>query len=132
MKKILIVYGTAGIGHKKAAMAVKKALEEMSPRDTEVSLIDSLDYTNEFFKWTYLQAYLFMVNKLALVWGLMYYLTDNFFVNLAVSKIRRFNNWLNSFKFTGYLLGSQPDVIISTHFFASEIIANLKAKGILE
>src|SRR3990167_4618535 len=103
MRKIVIVYATAGIGHKKASLAIKKAFDEISPKDTQVSLIDSLDYTNTFFKWAYLKAYLLMVKRLPLVWGFMYYLTDNFFVNLAVSKLRRFNNWINSFKLSAYL-----------------------------
>ena len=106
MKKILLVYATAGIGHKKAAMAVKKALDELSPRDVEVTLIDSLDYTNDFFKWSYLQLYLMAVNKLSNIWGFMYYLTDNKFVNIVVSRLRRINNWLNSGPLRKYLVDS--------------------------
>jgi processive 1,2-diacylglycerol beta-glucosyltransferase len=129
MKKILILYATAGIGHKKAALAVKAALDETAPKGTEVILADSLDYTNALFKWSYLQAYLFMVNKLPTFWGLSYYLTDNYFVNLIVSQIRRLNNWTNSFKLVKYLKDLKPDVIISTHFFASEVIGELKKNG---
>ena len=132
MKKILIVYGTAGIGHKKAALAVKAAFDEMKPADAQVAIIDSLDYTNPFFKKAYLDTYLFMVNKLPTFWGLSYYLTDNFFVNLVVSKMRRINNWLNSGPFRKYLIETKPDVIVSTHFFASEIIAVMKKKGELD
>lgn len=130
-KKILVVYATAGIGHKKAAGAIKKAYEEMRLPDVEVRLIDALDYTNNFFKWSYLQAYLLMVNKLPTFWGLLYYLTDNFLVDLVVSKIRRLNNWANSGKLVNYLLGYKPDVILSTHFFASEVISDLKTRGTL-
>ena len=132
MKKILIVYATAGIGHKKAAIAVKKALDETNPKDIEVTLIDSLDYTNDFFKWSYLQAYLTMVNKLPTFWGISYHLTDNFYINLIVSKIRRMNNWMNSKKLIEYLKKTEPDVIISTHFFASEVIADLKEDGVIK
>ena len=39
MKKILIVYATAGIGHKKASMAVKKAFDEMALKDVQVSMM---------------------------------------------------------------------------------------------
>ena len=130
MKKILIVYATAGIGHKKASMAVKKAYEEMALPDTEVTLIDALDYTNNFFKWSYLQAYLLMVNKLPTFWGLCYYLTDNPFVDLFVSGLRRINNWANSKKLVKLILDMKPDVVISTHFFPSEVIADLKKKGV--
>ena len=130
-KKILIVYATAGIGHKKAAMAVKKAYEEMKLPGVEVTLIDALDYTNNFFKWSYLQAYLLMVNKLPTLWGLLYYFTDITLVDLFVSYIRRVNNWANSKRLVNYILDTKPDVIISTHFFASEVIADLKQKSLV-
>jgi len=131
VRTILIVYATAGIGHKKAAIAVKKAYDEMKLPDTEVTLIDALDYTNNFFKWAYLQAYLLMVNKLPTFWGLSYYLTDMPFVDLFVSYIRRLNNWINSKKLVNYILDTKPDVIISTHFFGSEVIADLKQKSLV-
>lgn len=128
-KKVLILYATAGIGHKKASMAVKAAFDELNFKDAEVVLADSLDYTNKFFKWTYLKAYLLMVNKMPLVWGSMYYFTDNFYVNLLVAKLRRINNWLNSKNLAKYIMSEKPDVIISTHFFASEVISELKRSG---
>jgi processive 1,2-diacylglycerol beta-glucosyltransferase len=132
MKKILIVYGTAGIGHKKAAAAIKKAFDEMAPKDAQATLIDALDYAPPSFKEAYLQTYLIAVNRLSLLWGLMYYITDNFYVNLLVSKLRRLNNWLNSRQFVKYLLAMKPDVIIATHFFAIEVVSALKRKGILK
>lgn len=130
MKKIIIIYATAGIGHKKAAMAVKKALDEMSGEGLDVSLIDALDYTNEFFKWTYLKFYLLMVNKLPLVWGAAYHMTDNFYVDVVVSWFRRLGNWLNSGRLVKYIVDSKPDVVISTHFFASEVVSDIKKRGI--
>lgn len=131
MKKIIVIYATAGIGHKKAAMAVKQALDETASGEAQVTLIDALDYTNDFFKWSYLKAYLLMVNKMPLFWGLMYYITDNFYVNLIVSALRRFNNWLNSFKLADYLIREAPDVVISTHFFASEVISDMRKRKAL-
>ena len=130
-KKILVVYATAGIGHKKAAMAVKKAYDEMKLPGAEVTLIDALDYTNDFFKWSYLQAYLLMVNKLPTLWGLLYYFTDIPFIDLFVSYIRRINNWASSKRLVNYILDTKPDVIISTHFFGSEVIADLKQKSLV-
>ncbi|MDD5135996.1 MAG: glycosyltransferase [Candidatus Omnitrophica bacterium] len=128
-KKVLILYATAGIGHKKAAMAVKAAFDELKIADVEVTLADALDYTNAFFKWSYLEAYLLMVNKLPTLWGFFYYFTDNFYANLIVSKLRRLNNWLNSGKLAKYLKAEKPDVVISTHFFATEVISELKRSG---
>ena len=129
MKKILVIYATAGIGHKKASLAVKQAIDEIAPKDAEVTIIDSLDHTSPFFKWSYLESYLLMVGKLPVFWGLMYYFTDNRFVNMIVSKLRRLNNWIASGKFRMYLIDSKPDVIVSTHFFASEVISAMKKDG---
>ncbi len=129
MKKILILYATAGIGHKKASMAVAAAFDELKLKDVEVKLEDALDHTNAFFKWTYLKAYLLMVNRLPSLWGLMYYFTDNFYANLIISKLRRLNNWFNSRRLAKYLIDEKPDVVISTHFFASEVISELKRSG---
>jgi len=128
-KKILILYATAGIGHKKASMAIKAAFDELNIGGVEVKLEDALDHTNDFFKWTYLKAYLLMVNKLPALWGFLYYFTDNYYVDIIVSKLRRLNNWLNSKKLAAYLMTENPDIIISTHFFASEVISELKRAG---
>lgn len=130
MKKILIIYATAGIGHKKASLAVKAALDEIAPGSADVSIIDALDYTNAFFKWSYLKAYLLMVNKLPTFWGLSYYITDNRYVDILISFLRRVNNWANSRKLERHLAETQPDVIVSTHFFASEVISDLKKRGL--
>lgn len=131
MKRISVIYATAGIGHKKASIAVKKALDEIGGKELEVELIDSLDYTNDFFKWSYLKAYLLMVNKLPFFWGISYHLTDNFYINLIVSKIRRISNWINSKKLAKHLADFNPNVIVSTHFFASEVVGDLKKRGLL-
>lgn len=131
MKKILIMYATAGIGHKKAAIAVKKALDEIAPdpRECEVTLIDSLDYTNGFFKKGYLDSYLFMVNKAPSLWGFSYHLTDNYCCNLIVSKMRRANNAMHSARLADFLVAGDFDAIVSTHFFGSEVAASLKRRG---
>ncbi len=131
-KKVLILYATAGIGHKKASIAVKEAFDELKLKDVEVTLADSLDYTNAFFKWSYLEAYLMMVNKLPALWGFLYYFTDNLYANLLVSKMRRLNNWFNSKKLARYIMNEKPDVVISTHFFAGEVISQLKWVGLIE
>jgi processive 1,2-diacylglycerol beta-glucosyltransferase len=128
-RSILILYATAGIGHKKASLAVKQALDEIAPKDVKVTVADSLDYTNPFFKWAYLESYLLMVNRLPTFWGLSYYLTDNRFVNIVVSFLRRINNYFNSAALRKYLIETKPDVVVSTHFFASEVIADMKRSG---
>ncbi len=61
----------------------------------------------------------------------MYYFTDNRYVNMVVSVLRRVNNWLNSKKLRDYLISSRFDVVVSAHFFASEVIGDMKKSGTL-
>ena len=129
MNKILISYATAGAGHKKAALAIKEAFDELAPKDTEITIIDSLDYTNAFFRWAYLKGFIFMVNRLPVLWGLAYYITDNFFVNAVMSNVRTLNNRMSSGKLRKYLSETKPDIFISTHFFASEVASDMKRRG---
>lgn len=129
MKKILIIYATAGMGHKKAALAVKAALDELAPRDTEVSIIDAIDYTSDFVKWAYLKAYIYLVENVPTLWGLSYYLTNNLFFNSFARKIRKFSDWKNAKKLRDYVVQTQPDVIVTTHFFSSDLACDLKRIG---
>ena len=131
MKKILVSYATAGVGHKRAALSIREALEELSPGDAEISIIDSLNYTNDFFRWSYLKGFVFLVNRLPVLWGVGYYITDNYYVNAVLSGISRLSNWINSKKLREYLIATQPDVIVSAHFYLSEVVADLKRKKLL-
>ena len=129
MGKILILYATAGIGHKKAALAVKDAFERRSAKD--VLLADALDYTSAFFKASYGAIYLFLIRYLPTIWGFFYYVLDNPFVYAFVAPLRRLTNFLNSRKLVKFLLETNPETVIVTHFMPSEVITSLKRKGLL-
>lgn len=57
--KILIIYATAGAGHKKAAESIYDALKDNPSHD--VVYVDALDHTNPIFKKTYPGGYEFLV-----------------------------------------------------------------------
>lgn len=128
--KILIAYAYAGIGHKKAAEAVRKALSEFNK--IELISLDVLDYTNAFFKFLYPRVYLFLINKAPLLWGFLYYLFDLRVADKIFSPIRRFLHKLNAGRFIKFVLEEKPDVILCTHFLPGELISELKRKGILK
>ncbi len=131
MKKVLIIYATAGIGHAKAAFAIKKAFDEMGLEGVETTLIDSLDYMTGFFRKTYLASYLHAIQHASKAWGFSYCATNNRYIYPFISIVRRYFNWLHSRRFVKFLLGYRPDVVISTHFLANEVISRLKGKGLL-
>ena len=128
MQNTIIFYATAGIGHKKAAFAVKEAFDE---NRKSVLIYDVLDYTNKFFKFSYNTVYLFLVKYLPTIWGFFYYILDNPLIYLLVRPLRRLTNQMNSKKLVKFLLKAKPDTVIATHFFPIEVIAHLKKKGIL-
>lgn len=127
--KVLIIYATAGVGHKKAAEAIYDEIK--NNRNHEVAIIDSLDYTPRFFKFIYSQGYSFLVRRLPLVWGFFYWLTDFISVKKIIILCRRCCNFANSRRLTKFLLDERPQVIISTHFFANQTISRLKKKNCL-
>lgn len=129
MAKILILYATAGIGHKKAAYAIKEAFDEV--REKDVQMEDSLDYTSGFFKASYNATYLFFIKYIPLIWGLFYYLLDvTWFYNIFIRPLRRLTNLINTRQLVRFLIESKPEMVIVTHFLALEVIADLKRKGL--
>ena len=125
--RILIAYAYAGVGHKKAALAIEKALSGHS--GVEVKNVDILDYSNDFFKASYPGVYLFLINKTPALWGLFYYLLDSRPVDFFAAPLRRFIHRLNCKKFIEFIKAENPDVVVSTHFMPSEIVSGLKDRG---
>jgi len=129
MNDTVIFYATAGIGHKKAAVAVKEAFDNAGSKD--VLLADVLDYTGNFFRLSYGAIYLFLIKYLPTLWGFCYYVLDNPLVYFFLSPIRRFVNHINSGKLVKFLITTKPKTVIVTHFMPSEVIAHMKKKGLL-
>jgi len=132
MKKILIIYATAGEGHKRAAFAIKDAFDKLNPKDAQIKIIDVLDYTNTFFKRSYLAVYIFMVTYIPRIWGMFYYVLDWKWMYSFVKVARRLVNSINAKPFEEFLCKFNPDVVISTHFLVGEVISDLKKKDRLK
>ncbi|MBU0759351.1 MAG: hypothetical protein KKA34_03205, partial [Candidatus Omnitrophica bacterium] len=128
--KILIAHAYAGIGHKKAAEAVHNALSGSS--GVHVTTVDTLDYTNAFFKFSYPRVYLFLINRVPLVWACLYYLLDLRSADFFCGPLRRFFHNLQARRFAEFVLKENPDVVLCTHFMPAEIISGLKKKDIFK
>ncbi len=126
--KILVVYATAGAGHRKAAEAIYYGLK-MSNVHCDVTLVDSLDYTNPFFKKAYGGVYTFLITWLPSLWGFFFALLDIPFLRPVVRVIRRIYNNINARPFEAYLQKEHFDYIISTHFLGNEVAGALKKAG---
>jgi len=125
--KILVVYATAGAGHKKAAEALYKGLLDRGYNDTVY--LDVLDYTNSYYKNSYSQLYTYLITHLPWLWGLSFWVTDVQAVNPLIRILRRIHNTIHASRFHRYLIEQQFDVILSTHFFPNEVAGHLKQSG---
>jgi len=119
--KILIVYASAGAGHRKAAEAVYEAISEKVDKK-DIVIIDSLDYSNRLFKWLYSKKYITLVNYMPVIWGFFYYILDMKIVYSLVRPLRRMINALNCWRLEEFLCNLQPEVVISCHFMANEVV----------
>lgn len=124
LKKVFIVYASAGAGHQKAAEALYQYLKK-SRTDLDLKLIDILDYSNSIVKFSYSKGYIFLITKLPWVWYAIYRLSGFFFDNY----FRRFLDYFACEPFVKLLKEEKPDVVFSTHFLTSSVLSVYKKKN---
>lgn len=124
--KIMLLTAATGGGHLRAAHAVEEYIRENT--SYEVVTVDALKAVGRFLDKTVCDSYLFMAKKVPTLFGRLYKRTNKqtHFANL-VPKL--------SGLFSGMLLPAiadqQPDVIITTHPFATEMVSDLKEDGLI-
>jgi processive 1,2-diacylglycerol beta-glucosyltransferase len=123
--KILIVYASAGAGHRSAAEALYNYLKT-NRQSWEIKFADCLDQTTFLFRVGYRKGYSLLVRRALVFWELAFWLTDFKPFRVLSRPLARLNNWLNTLPFSQYLKNEQFDYIISTHFLPSDISALLK------
>ena len=126
--KILILTAATGGGHIRAAVAIEKHLKDNCP-GVEVQVADALKTISSVLDKTVCDGYHFLATKAPKMFGKLYESTnqESHFANL-VPKLsglfrRRLFPLIEEF---------QPDAIITTHPFVTEMISDLKADGKLD
>ena len=127
-KKILILYASAGHGHEKAARAIGEVLSDKKD-SAAVTLIDTLTLTRGSFGDRYKNGYIYMIQRFPSLWGFFYYLTDIAAVYFLIRPFRRLVNAFEAAPLHKKILDEAPDIVISTHFMATEVVSHLKQKG---
>lgn len=124
-KKVIIVYSTAGLGHKKAALAVKEAFEISAP-ECDVETVDVMEYAAPFHKFAYLDLYVFLMKKATWLWAFIYYVSNSPLFDKITRKLRGMLDHKGLPGFTDFLRSRDPDVIVATHFLVTSIARILK------
>ena len=123
MKKIIIFYGTYGGGHLSAAKSIKEYIEA-NYSDVEIQMIDCVEYINKYINKITTTAYSEMAKKVPWAWGYVYKKSGHG----MISKISNDSNKLMSIKLDKLINNFNPDYVISTHPFSSQMCAYIKEK----
>ncbi len=124
--KIMLLTAATGGGHIRAAHAVEQHIRDNT--DCDVVTVDALKAVGRFLDKTVCDSYLFMAKKAPALFGRLYRRTNrqSHFSNL----VPRLTGL-----FSGLLLPAiqdyGPDVIVTTHPFATEMVADLKKDGLV-
>lgn len=122
--KIMLLTAATGGGHLRASSAVEKYIRDNT--GYEVVTIDTLKAVNRFLDKTVCDSYLFMAKKVPALFGRLYKETNkpNLFSDLVPKLSGAFSNLLFH-----AIESHNPDVILTTHPFATEMISDLKEDG---
>ena len=124
MKKILIFYASYGGGHLSAANSIKEYIEE-NYNNTEIKLVDCMEYVNNVINKITTTAYNEMAKTIPWVWGKVYTKSQSG----TLSKISSNSNKLFAIKLNNLIQEYSPNLIISTHPFSTQMCAFLKKKS---
>lgn len=117
--KIIILSASTGGGHMSAANCVKEYLNENGDSAT---VIDTLEYISPLLNKTIVEVYEHLAKKHPTIWKLMYNTTNK----KSLNKIVEIINKTISKKLIPLIAEENPDLIISTHPFSTEMISHLK------
>ena len=124
MKKILIFYGSYGGGHLSAAKTISDYLKKNYKEEFEIKLVDCIEYINKYLNKASTEAYKELSKKAPWAWKHVYKNSQNG----ALSHISNTTNKLMSYKLNLLLQEFEPDLIISTHPFSTQMCATLKKR----
>lgn len=122
--KVLIFYASYGGGHLNAAKAIESYIMDYY-KNIDVELIDCIKYVNKAVEKITTAAYREMAKKAPWAWGKIYANSQKG----PLAHITTKSNIVMAIKLLKLLREKQPDLIISTHPFGSQMCSYLKRKG---
>lgn len=124
MKKILILYATYGGGHLSAAKSLKNYIDN-NYTDVETNLVDCIKYINKALDKVTTGAYKQMTKKAPWAWKKVYFNSEKG----LLGKFSSGTNKLMAKKLFHLFEEYNPDLVISTHPFSTQMTSYLKRKG---
>lgn len=119
---IMLLYASAGAGHKRAAEALASAFGKAAP-SASITTRDILDFTPALFRKSYAEGYLRIVRRAPELWSYMYAKSDRTSPTPWRRKVRAAFNKVNAGDFLKFCDKSAPDVVVCTHFLPLEMLS---------
>lgn len=119
MKKILIMYAPFGRGHQAIAQAIATIFNEKD--NYEVKILDIAKNANNFGKLVIKVFDKFMCHRTNYIWSFLYKMVDNKLASL--NQLAIVKKCFDNEKMRQEISNFNPDLTISTHFYAGNIIA---------
>lgn len=117
--KVVILSASTGGGHMSAANALKDYIDS---NGSQAVVIDAIEYISPLLNKTVTEVYEYVATKNPILWKMMYKSSNKKSVNSIIGK----TNSLISNKLIPLLISNDPDVIVTTHPFTTEMISKLK------
>ena len=122
-KKVIVFYASYGGGHLSAARSIQEYIQNNYP-NIDSELIDCVKYINKALEKVTTKAYSEMAKKVPQAWGHIYKGADKG----PIATISNTSNKVMALKLKKLLDEKQPDLVICTHPFASQMCSYLKRK----
>ena len=126
--RILLLHASTGAGHRRAAEALKAALQA---RGAIVDMVDSLRCIHPLFRLVYVGGGLGMITRLPRVFGALYSLSDRRIVDRLLRLPRYGAQRASARPLLRVVRRCAPDAAICTHFLPAELLAAWRRRGIL-
>ena len=127
MRKILIFYASYGGGHLSAAKSIKQYIDK-NYDGCQTEMIDCMKYINTSVEKITTDSYKLMAKSMPWAWGEIYKLSKKG----PVAHISKLSNKIMSVKLIRLFKDYNPDIVISTHPFSTQMTAELKKLKITE
>lgn len=125
--RVLILSATTGGGHMRAANALKDFISKKDP-DAVIEIADTIECISPFINKAVTGGYLYMVRKTPMVYGTVYKTVDK---NKPITKTVEFTTSALSGKLLPLIREFNPDIVVTTHPLAAEIITAIKKHGLI-
>ncbi len=127
MMKVLILSASTGGGHKQASNALRNYIIDKDIF-ADVKIVDALEYCGELFNKTITDGYYYLATKMPNLYGTVYKISDK---ETALNSVIGIVNDFMSKKLLPLFEEYEPDIVVSCHPFATEMVAKLKELGLI-